>query len=505
MILFIGFNYLVFAFLSVLLIWYVDRWKRRRLFPCSETVPGPYALPIIGAAYHLFGKPSDVALVVLKLIDSYPSTFKFWMGYKLLYFVKKPQHLQKIINNPRALDKDYFYEQFALVLGDGLITSGGVKWKRHRKLINPSFNLRALNNFVGLFNETAERATMGVVINVESIEKSIGEVLEKLNDLFSEKSLKLWNHVEAIWYLSGKKAIFQNYIKRLRSIVDEVNCFSVYKATSRMNKLMLTVLQNLQLWKMFSTFKISGFTPKRRAFLEMLIADTDLNEKELRDEVNTFLVAATRTTSNTLTSVFAVLGIYPDVQEKVYQEVMEVIGTDEEILPEHINKMEFTDRVIRETMRLFPAGPIITRYISGDIDLGNIFISIFKYIRRYIQLSTRAAPEPIFLKPGASVAIPILYIHRCAKFWDNPLQFDPDRYLTENVGDRHPLTYLGFSQGLRSCIGSTYAMMIMKVAIALAVRRIKFFSEYKSVEDIDLKMGILLRMKDGPKVWIERR
>ncbi|VEN55546.1 unnamed protein product [Callosobruchus maculatus] len=252
MIMFIGFNYLVFAFLSVLLIWYVDRWKRKTLFPGSETVPGPYALPIIGAAYYMFGKPSDVMMVILKLIDSYPEIFKFWMGYKLLYFVKKPEHLQKIINNPRALNKDYFYEQFARVVGDGLITSGGIKWKKHRKLINPSFNLKVLNSFIGLFNETAERVvkeleksigekdiplneiiggsivglscrvTMGVAMDVESIEKNVGEVLEKLNELNSEKSLKLWNHVEAIWYLSGKKAIFQNYIKRLRSIVNKV-------------------------------------------------------------------------------------------------------------------------------------------------------------------------------------------------------------------------------------------------------------------------------------------
>nr|CAI5869322.1 unnamed protein product [Callosobruchus analis] len=93
--------------------------------------------------------------------------------------------------------------------------------------------------------------------------------------------------------------------------------------------------------------------------------------------------------------------------------------------------MDFTDRVIKETMRVFPAGPLITRYISGDIDLGN----------------------DVILPKGASVAIPILYIHRCAKFWNNPLKFDPDRFLVENVGNRHPLTYLGFSQGVRSCIG----------------------------------------------------
>ncbi|VEN62953.1 unnamed protein product, partial [Callosobruchus maculatus] len=113
--------------------------------------------------------------------------------------------------------------------------------------------------------------------------------------------------------------------------------------------------------------------------------------------------------------------------------------------------------------------------------------------------------DNFILLKGASVAIPILYIHRSAKFWHNPLKFDPDRFLTENVGDRHPLTYLAFSQGLRSCIGSTYAMMNMKVVIAAAIRRFRFFSEYKSVEDIELKMGILLRMKDGPKVWVERR
>ncbi|VEN59987.1 unnamed protein product [Callosobruchus maculatus] len=125
---------------------------------------------------------------------------------------------------------------------------------------------------------------------------------------------------------------------------------------------------------------------------------------------------------------------------------------------------------------------MISRYASGDIDIG----------------------DNITVPEGASIAIPILQIHRSGEYWEDPLKFDPDRFLPD-AAKRHPLSYLGFSHGPRNCIGMRYAMLNMKLAIAMALRRLRFFSEYKSVEEIEISLTLFLKMRDGPKVWIKNR
>ncbi|CAH1971003.1 unnamed protein product [Acanthoscelides obtectus] len=493
-------NYLLIICFSVLCVLYVDRWIRRKLFPHSQFILGPFALPVVGGIFHLVNDSANVLRAIIRTIDSYQDIVKLWLGYRLLYVLKKPEYIEKVITNPNALNKDFFYEPLVSVLGDGLVTLGGAKWRRHRKLINPSFNQKILDNFVELFNERANhlvkileetvgernvplydiigacvvdlscQTAMGVNMSIGNVEKRVGEVLEKLNELSTERSLKLWNHIEVIWLLSGKKAQFNYYIKRLRSIVNEV-------IQKKMQDEDLKELRRDE-----SVIANDGYDSKRRAFLDILLTQTDLNEKEIRDEVNTFLVAATRTTTNTLTAIFTVLGIYQDVQRKVYQEIVDVVGVEGEIRPEHLQRLEYTERVIKETLRVFPAVGMFSRYVAEDIDLGN----------------------NVKIEKGASAAVPVVYMHRCDKFWTDAMKFNPDRFLP-GTSSRHPYTYLPFSQGPRNCIGGRYVTMLMKVVVALAIRPLKVFSEYKSIEEISLKLGILVRMTDGPKVWFQRR
>ncbi|CAH1967628.1 unnamed protein product [Acanthoscelides obtectus] len=422
------------------------------------------------------------------------------MGNKLLYCLMNPKYIEKVINSTKALDKDCFYEPFAQMTGEGLVTLGGAKWKRHRKVITPSFNQRVLDSFVVLFNEKgvdlvkklekhvgqrnvpvysilgkmilelACQTSMGVELDVESLERRLDEVLDKQIHLFTEKTLILWNHFEVIWYLSGKKKMYQDYINRFGSIISEVIKKKIKDEKPNEQK-KLGILNNY------------GDIPEKHAFLDTLIENTDLDENEIRDEVNTFILAATETTTNALAAILTMLGIYRDVQEEVYKEIIDVVGVEGEVMPQDLIRMELTERVIKETLRLFPAGPVMSRYVSGDIDIG----------------------DNIIIPEGVSVAVPLLYIHRNGEIYEDPLKFDPDRFLPENVAKRPPSTYFGFSQGPRSCIGSKYAMMNMKVILAHAIRRLKFFSEYKSVADIELKMTMLLRMKHGPKVWVEKR
>ncbi|KAF7284079.1 hypothetical protein GWI33_022696 [Rhynchophorus ferrugineus] len=143
----------------------------------------------------------------------------------------------------------------------------------------------------------------------------------------------------------------------------------------------------------------------KKFFLDYLINSGQFDSNNLRDEVNMFLFAGTETTALTLSFILVVLGMLYD---KVLQEILEVIGPDRYPESKDLHNLQYTDRVIKETLRLFPVASIFGRYITKDTNLGDFVIP--KY---------------------ASVYFDVLYIHRNEKYWPNPLKFNPDRFLPE--------------------------------------------------------------------------
>nr|CAH7767116.1 unnamed protein product [Callosobruchus chinensis] len=216
--------------------------------------------------------------------------------------------------------------------------------------------------------------------------------------------------------------------------------------------------------------------------LDLLIKHSDLTEEELRDEVSTVVFGGTDTTANATVYTLLMLGLYPDVQQRVYEEVMEVLGPEKSVEPADLLKLDYTERVIKESMRLFPVVSLVSRYVAEDVEIGD-----------YV------APA------GITIGFPIIHIHRSENYWEDPMKFDPDRFLPENVAKRHPLCYMPFSSGIRSCIGWKYAMMNLMTLTARIVRELRVFTEYKKLEEIEVELEIFTKIKNGPKIWFETR
>ena len=97
------------------------------------------------------------------------------------------------------------------------------------------------------------------------------------------------------------------------------------------------------------------------------------HEKAILDEIATVLIGGSETSALTVAWSFLMLAMYPDVQQKVYEEVQSVFITDdpmEYVDFEAISKLNYMEQVIRETMRLFPIGPIIGRKTIGEVKIG---------------------------------------------------------------------------------------------------------------------------------------
>lgn len=138
----------------------------------------------------------------------------------------------------------------------------------------------------------------------------------------------------------------------------------------------------------------------------------------------------------------------------MYDEIKTACGDkkpNENIQIDHLNNMKYLEQCIKETLRLAPSIPIVTRSLTEDVKLGNhlrnsnLPPSIYDF---QIFLDDYVVPR------GTNLSIAIFATHRLAEHFPNPLKFDPDRFSPENVQNMHPYAFLPFSLGARNCIGN---------------------------------------------------
>ena len=173
-----------------------------------------------------------------------------------------------------------------------------------------------------------------------------------------------------------------------------------------------------------------------------------LDDTELRDEILNLFFAGFETSASALTWTFLQLSRYPAAVRGIAQEVDRVVG-DAPLRFEHLTALEYTGRVLDETMRLYP--PIWTneRVAGEDDEIGGYHI-----------------PK------GTMVAVSTWLLHRNPRLWEHPQRFDPERFLPERSKERSRYAFVPFGVGPRTCVGNHFATMQAKVMLATVVRRL---------------------------------
>lgn len=488
---------------TILLVFYLRyHWTRRKLYQLSANVPGPRGFPLIGEAYKLLGDSSAMWKNIMKTWEEYGDLIKVWFGPRLIYGVSKPEHIEIVLNN--CLQKDTLIDFMQPLLGTGIFTARVDKWKKHRKLISPAFNPRVLEGFIGTFSEktkillqvieknignkdidvskiltdwsldTLFESTMGM--NLHAQEKAVtdyGYYVETAFMIAAMRMYKLWLQVDFIFKWSKLNTLLNDIIPKAQRLTEEVivERRKVYEENLRIKQ---------------SGQEIDFEEPKRKSFMDLLFEMSyqgeKFTDKDIKEEVDTIAATGTDTTATSLGFAFIMLGMFPDIQQKIYDEVMQVMGEERDIETEDLNRLKYLERFIKEVMRLFPVGALLLRKTEKDLNIGECIIP-----------------------SGCSIFVGIMRVQRNPKIWSNPLKFDPDRFLPEEIAKRHAYSYLPFAGGPRNCIGHRYAMNAMKTAIAMVVRKFTIATNYKTIEEIDLLSHIVLRPTNGYQISFELR
>ncbi|CAG9836960.1 unnamed protein product [Diabrotica balteata] len=472
MFLYFGFSFkysMFWIILCLVVILYVKfLWRRRKLYIYSWKIHGPFALPIIGAAHHFIGLSSTDFLKKAELIQKrYKKIVKVWIGHKLHFIIKEPKYIEKILTSPETVEKDYFYENYSAVLGPGIFTNPDTVWKKQRKLLGPTMNKLVLNTYIHKFSECSTSMCAEQV--PEHIKKiDLGYCLKCITKIGSSKYLNIFYHINALWNLTSLKKEFDKYV----NLMHEVTKSCIHMRKSQHNQI------NQYTYTESFTEKPETITH----FLDALFQGNHFTEDEVASQAETFLAAATEPVSIAICSVLIMLAMHPDMQEKVYEEAVAVLGQVGGVTDSNLPLLKYTERVIKETLRLFPPALIFSRLVTKDLDLGDVVL-----------------PE------GSSATIMPLFIHRNSDYWHEPLKFDTDRFLPEKLSTRHPCTFIPFSFGPRNCIGQQFGLMSLKTVIAITVRQFHVLTDYKTVEDIDLTFGPVFSFALGDKIRFERR
>ena len=389
--------------------------------------------------------------------------------------VSVPEYIEHIFTHPEIYIKGRDNKTLRFLLGNGLVTSEGEFWLKQRRLIQPLFHKQRLQSFV-------QKITESTVMMLKNWETKTGVVI----DMHTEMTGVTLDIVSQTLMSTEVKGDFKKLNDALLVVMEGMMNFFRLPAW-------IPSPRNLKMKKnravLYDT--IAKIIDERRKtktvhndLLTMLmeVEDADTRERmtdeQLRDEVITIFLAGHETTANALSYTFFLLAQHPEIKQRIVDEVKRVIG-DSEMSFENLSKLEYTTMVIKESMRLYPPVWGITRDAAKEDVIGGYRI-----------------------KKGDSIAMSPYAVHRLEKYWENPLQFDPERFSPERMKNIHRYAWFPFGGGQRFCIGNNFAMMEMQIVIALACTQFNFSlaENFK----LELEPLVTLRPKHGVMMKLEK-
>jgi len=438
--------------------------------------PGPKGHPILGVMPE-FNRDT---LGFIRRCRDYGDVVRARFFYVTAYFLYHPDDIEYVVSTnaknflkAMSLRSNFFHR----LVGNGLLTSEGEVWKRQRRLAQPAFHRQRINAYGDVMVDYARRMsakwldgeirdihrdmmrlTLEIVVktlfsaDVSQDADKVGQVLSQIVKPFaSQATIK--------WILDNRlpTAAHRRFHREAQAIDDIV-------------------------YRIITERRESGLD--RGDLLSMLIEAHDedgsrMTDKQLRDEVMTLFLAGHETTALTLSWTWYLLAQNPGVEQKFHSELDTVLAGRLPTL-EDLPALKYTDRIVKEAMRLYPPAYGLGREAIEDCEIGGFSVP------RKAQ---------IFMFQWAT--------QRDARFFPDPDEFYPERWTEEFSSSLPKYAYFPFGGGPRFCIGNTFAMMEIVLVLATMGQRFRF----SLVPDhpVSILPAMSLRPKDGIRVVIESR
>ncbi|PWK31950.1 bifunctional cytochrome P450/NADPH--P450 reductase [Cupriavidus plantarum] len=426
--------------------------------PSLQPIPRDPGLPILGNLLQI--TPGAVGQHLLARSRHFDGIFELNFAGRRVPFISSVElatevcdvsRFRKVIGPPLSYLRD--------VAGDGLFTahSDEANWGCAHRILMPAFSQRAMKGYFDVMLRVANRlvgkwdrqgpdadiavaddmtrltldtiALSGFGYDFDSFSRAqldpfivamagaLGEAMDKLTRM----------RLQDRWLKGAEHRQFAEDIAYMRNVVDDViRQRRAAPAASSTGADLLSLM-------------LEARDPE---------TNVQLDDANIRNQVITFLIAGHETTSGLLTFALYELLRNPGVLAQAYAEVDTVLPGDGPPVYADLARLQVLERVLKETLRLWPTAPAFAVAPFEDTVIGG----------RYRIPKDRR------------VSVVLTALHRDPKVWADPERFDIDRFLPENEAALPAHAYLPFGSGERACIGRQFALTEAKLALALMLR-----------------------------------
>jgi cytochrome P450 len=390
-----------------------------------------------------------------------------------------------LVGHAQDLVRDDFSHILKRALGEGLLTSEGDLWKRQRRLSATAFTPKRIKGYAAAMARvtatgldrlaSAPRDSSSAINLHEEMSRLtmevVGDVLFGANvGLEEADTVRSTMHVLNDFFAQSPEAIlrFPPWVPTPRNL-------AMTRATNALDRLVFRMIDARR----------GGQTPAADDLLSALLAATDedgskMSDKQLRDEILTLFLAGHETTALALTHAIYLLARHPEIEARALREIRHVLG-DRMLTEDDVPKLVYIDRIVKESMRLYPPAWITGREVAKGFELRGHAI-----------------------EPKTQLTMSQWLVHRDPRWYPNPEVFDPDRFDPEQVKQRPRFSYFPFGGGPRVCIGNHFAMMEANLMLAMTLQRFHF--ELLPFEELRFAPSVTLRPRGhGVRVIVAPR
>ncbi|XP_065858002.1 flavonoid 3',5'-hydroxylase-like [Euphorbia lathyris] len=476
---------LILSLLSILLLSNILKKSKAQLPPGPRGLPVLGYLPFLGTFLHKN---------FTQLAAKYGPIYKLWLGNKLYVVISSPSLAKQVLR-----DNDKIFANHEPTLAAKIISYGGndiafrlydPEWMKMRKVfvremlnnasINALYQLRKIELHKGIkhaYSKAGEVVDFGELvfgITVNSVISMLcgGTLKGEKSTYFIAEFRKM---IEEMMFLFGKTNVSDVFPILARFDLQGIEK-QARKLHLKFDKILNSVIE--QRLREGKEEKKEG----KRDFLQILLdynnqgdAQTSITTNQLKALLLDIVVGGADTTSTMLEWTMTEIMLNEQVKKKVYRELEEVVGINNELEESHLPKLKYLDAVCKEANRLHPALPLLVPHLSSEsCTVGGYTI-----------------PK------GAYVFLNVYAIHRDPLHWENPLEFRPERFL-DTKGENldylgNNFKYLPFGSGRRVCAGIPLAERGLMYILGSMLHLFEWTLPHGVDLDLSDKFGIVVK------------
>ncbi len=440
----------------------------------DRTPPGPKGLPFFGSIGP-FRK--DAPRFLQRTAQEFGDVAFLRLANQRVFFINDPEFVKDVlVTHQSNFKKSRALERAKMMLGEGLLTNEGEAHLKQRRLVQPAFHRERLAGYAKSIVQLSTRAS----------DRWVDGETREIHDEMMRLTLAI---IGQTMFSADVETEAAEIGEALSTVLAMFNLLFV-PFSEWLEKLPLPAMRRFEKARDRLDKTIYKMIVERRAaeedrgdLLAMLLLAQDegsgMTDKQVRDEAMTLFLAGHETTANALTWTWYLLSQHPEIEARLHEEIdRELAGRAPAF--DDLPRLNYTERVFAESMRLYPPAWAIGRRAKAEHQLGNFRIP---------------AQSIVLMSPYA--------MHRNPAYWPEPERFDPDRFLPEAIASRPKFAYFPFGGGARVCIGERFAWM--EGVLVLATIAQKWRLRLEANHPIDHQALITLRVRGDLNMKVEAR